>query len=254
MAVSLDLLLRRSLLCIAMTACGVGFPQSLSANMLATKSSVSSVVELFTSQGCSSCPPADRLLSRIARKPDVVAISFPIDYWDFIGWKDTLASPSFTARQKDYAAARGDGRVYTPQAIVDGLVATVGSDERQIEQAAEANRGRDGALTVPMHLVESGDKLHIDIGTGPATSASVYVLRVIKSKTVKIGRGENSGRSLTYTNVVRAIQKIGEWDGAARSYQLTELKGDNEGYVVLLQKGPEDRPGAILAAAKSAGF
>jgi len=186
--------------------------------------------------------------------PDTIALSFPIDYWDFIGWRDTLASPSFTARQKAYAAARGDGHVYTPQAVVDGLVDEVGSDRAQIEHAIKTNKGRDGALSVPMHMSEKGDVLRIDVGEGPHVSASVYVVRVIKSKTVLIGRGENSGRSLTYTNVVRAIQKIGDWDGAARTYQLTMLKGYDEGYVVLLQKGAEDRPGAILAAAKSAGL
>ncbi len=137
---------------------------------------------------------------------------------------------------------------------MDGLADAVGSDRAQIERAIRLNRGRDGALTVPIHLTESGGTLHIDVGPGPKVSAGVYVLRVIRSKTVVIGRGENSGRSLTYTNVVRAIHKIGEWNGAAQSYELTELKGDNEGYVVLVQKGPETSPGAILAAAKSAGF
>lgn len=254
MGISRGQLLRRSWLLIAVMACEAGFIQGLCDNSLAATGHIVSVVELFTSQGCSSCPPADHLLSRLARHSDVVAVSFPIDYWDFIGWKDTLASPTFTARQKDYAAARGDGRVYTPQAVIDGLAAAVGSDKTQIARAIKANRGREGALSVPMHLAEARDVLHIDIGAGPDVSASVYVLRVVRSTTVVIGRGENSGRSVTYTNVVRAIHKIGDWHGAAHSYDLTELKGDDEGYVVLLQKGPENRPGAILAAAKSAGF
>lgn len=231
----------------------MGFASPLFAN------SATSVVELFTSQGCSSCPPADHLLSALARDPTVIAVSFPIDYWDFMGWQDTLASPSFTARQKAYAAARGDGRIYTPQAIIDGLADAVGSDRAQIEHAIKTSKGRDGALTVQIHLAETGDVLHIDIGEEPGGAAkgqpaNVYVLRVVRSKTVVIGRGENSGRSITYTNVVRAIRKIGEWDGSAKSFQLSELKGDNEGYVVLLQKGSETNPGAILAAAKSSGF
>lgn len=253
MPFSLGQLIRRGWLLIAVTACEVGFVQGPRATPVAT-THVASVVELFTSQGCSSCPPADHLLSALAREPDVVALSFPIDYWDFIGWRDTFASPVFTARQKAYATARGDGRIYTPQAVIDGLVDAVGSDKAQIERAIKMNRGREGALTVPIHLAELRDVLHIDIGAGPGASAGVYVLRVIRSQTVVIGRGENSGRSVTYTNVVRAIHKIGEWNGVARSYELTKLKGDDEGYVVLLQKGPEDRPGAILAAAKSVGF
>jgi hypothetical protein len=215
---------------------------------------VTGVVELFTSQGCSSCPPADRFLSLLARTPDVIALSFPIDYWDFIGWHDTLASPAFTARQKAYAAVRGDGRVYTPQVVIDGLGDAVGSDRAEIERAIATTKGHDGALSVPIHLAESQDMLHIDIGAGPEAAAGVYVLRVVKSRTVVIGRGENSGRSITYTNVVRAIKKIGDWNGVARSFELSEPKVDNEGYVVLLQKGSEASPGAILAAAQTLGF
>jgi hypothetical protein len=215
---------------------------------------VTSVIELFTSQGCSSCPPADRLLSTLARAPDVVALSFPIDYWDYIGWRDTLASPAFTARQKAYASSLGDPRIYTPQAIIDGLSDAVGSDKSAIERAVGLTHGRDGALTVPMRLTETKRTLHIEIGAGPQVAAGVYVLRVAKSETVEIGRGENSGRSVTYTNVVRAITKIGDWDGKAQSFELMELKSENEGYVVLLQKGDESSPGAILAAAKSSGF
>ena len=254
MVISRGRLLRRGWLLLAAIVCDVVFIQGLCDDTFAATGHIASVVELFTSQGCSSCPPADRLLTRLAREPDVVAIGFSIDYWDFIGWKDTLASPVFTARQKDYAAARGDGRVYTPQAVIDGLVAAVGSDKKQIEWAIRANRGRQGALSVPMRLVESGDVLHIDVGAGPDVAASVYVLRVVKAKTVMIARGANSGHSVTYTNAVRAIHKIGKWHGAPHSYDLIELKGDGEGYVVLLQTGSENRPGVILAAAKSAGF
>ncbi|MHB8883619.1 MAG: DUF1223 domain-containing protein [Methylovirgula sp.] len=246
--------LRRGWLLVAVIVCEIGFIQGLCDKTFAATGRIASVVELFTSQGCSSCPPADRLLTRLAREPDLVVLSFSIDYWDFIGWKDTLASPVFTARQKDYAAAHGDSRVYTPQAVIDGLVAAVGSNKKQIEHAIKVNMGREGALSVPMQLIEKGDVLHIDVGAGPDVSAGVYVLRVVKAKTVKIGRGENSGRSVTYTNAVRAIHKIGEWHGAAHSYDLTELKGDDEGYVVLLQTGAENRPGVILAAAKSVGF
>lgn len=241
-------LLHRGAFLLAVMTCEMGFVPVLHANP------ATSVVELFTSQGCSSCPPADRLLSALARDPSTVAVSFPIDYWDFMGWQDTLASPSFTARQKAYAASLGGGHVYTPQAIIDGLVDAVGSDKTQIEHAIKTNKGRDGALSVPIHLTESGETLHIDVGAGSGGAASVFVLRVIRSKTVVIGRGENSGRSITYTNVVRAIRKIGDWDGKAKSYELSELKGDNEGYVVLLQKGSETDPGVILAAAKSSGF
>lgn len=125
MSFSVGLLLRRGGLLIAVAAWEIGI-QSVCADPAPAR--IGAVVELFTSQGCSSCPPADRLLSTLARAPNMIALSLPIDYWDFIGWHDTLASPTFTARQKAYAAARGDGRVYTPQVVVDGLVDAIGSD------------------------------------------------------------------------------------------------------------------------------
>jgi hypothetical protein len=215
---------------------------------------VTGVLELFTSQGCSSCPPADRLLTALAHDPTRIVLTFPIDYWDFIGWKDTFAEPAFTARQKAYAMARGDSHVYTPQAIIDGLVDTVGSDRAAIEQAVTTYKGHNGALAVPLQIDEASGVLHIDIGAGEGGPAGIYVLRVIRSRTVAIGRGENSGHTVTYTNVVRAMRKIGEWDGTAQKLSLTELRGDDEGYVVLLQQGSLERPGAILAAAKSDGL
>jgi hypothetical protein len=233
---------------------GVALAAPGSALAVAPASHVSGVVELFTSQGCSSCPPADRLLSRIATDPSMVALSFPIDYWDFIGWKDTLAAPEFTARQKAYAEALGEGHVYTPEAVVDGLIDAVGSDKAAIEHAVKIAKQGNGALSVPVSLREQAGTLQIDIGAGHDVSAAVYVLRVAMSRTVVIERGENSGRVVTYTNVVRAIKKVGEWSGKPESLKLTELKGDGEGYVVLVQQGSEQDPGTILAAAKGIGL
>ncbi len=250
MLISRSQLLRCGWLVVALTASGFGF----AAGPFVPSNGIDGVVELFTSQGCSSCPPADRLLSTMANDPSLVTLSFPIDYWDYIGWKDTLAAPEFTARQRAYAAVRGDGHVYTPEAIVDGLVDVVGSDKEQIDHAIKAGKGREAALTVPVHLNELSGMLQIDIGGGAAKSAGIYVLRVAKSRTVLISRGENSGHKATYTNVVRAIHKVGEWDGAPQSLKLRELKGDDEGYVVLVQQGTPDKPGAILAAAKSIGL
>ena len=106
-----------------------------------TSSTINYVVELFTSQGCAYCPRADQWLAAIARAPDVVAVSFPVDYWDYIGWRDTLASPAFTARQKAYAAAHGKANVYTPQVIVNGLAGAAGGDRAEIEQAIKTAKG-----------------------------------------------------------------------------------------------------------------
>ena len=216
--------------------------------------SATRVVELFTSQGCPKCPPADRLIADLAREPGTVALSFPVNYWDYSGWKDTLASPLFSQRQHAYAASRGDGLVYTPQVIVDGLGAKPGADKAAILDETVKLKGDNGAMTVPMDLKETDGRLGISIGASGSDgnkSAGIYVLRVVRAKTVEIGRGENSGRSVTYTNVVRAMSRIGDWSGHEAHYDIVELKGDDEGYVVLLQAGTPDKPGAILAAAKT---
>ena len=219
----------------------------------ATPGGVHGVVELFTSQGCSSCPPADRLLTAMAGRPDTVTLTFAINYWDYIGWKDTLAAPEFTARQEAYALGRGDPHVYTPEAVIDGQFDAIGSDRAAIEKAIADGKNGGLALSVPVRLSEDNGMLSIDIGRG-AGPAGVYVLRVAKSRTVLISRGENSGHDVTYTNVVRAIRKVGTWSGAPMSVKLMELRGDDEGYVVLLQRGSLNRPGVILAAAKSEGL
>lgn len=214
---------------------------------------MSYVVELFTSQGCSSCPPADRLLASIARRPDVVAVSFSVDYWDYIGWKDTLAIPIAAVRQKAYAA-QGSGQVYTPEAVINGLADAIGSDRQEIEDAAKSTVGVEGSMTVPMRLSDAGGRLLIEVAAGGGGPAGVFALRVGRSRTVRIGRGENAGRSVTYTNVVRAISRIGEWTGARATFEIPVMAGEDEGYVFLVQRGTVDRPGAILGAAKTAGL
>ncbi len=210
------------------------------------------VVELFTSQGCPKCPPADRLIAELARQPKTIAVTYPVSLWDFEGWKDTLASAAFTQRQRDYAAARGDRRIFTPQAIVDGVGVEAGADRAAIARDATLIAGRGGAMSVPMRLSEPDGRLHVAVGERPGREAAgVYVLRVVRAEAVEIGRGQNSGRKVTYTNVVRAISKLGDYTGQAVDFDMPELKGDGEGYVVLLQAGRPDKPGPILAAAKT---
>jgi hypothetical protein len=217
---------------------------------------VRNVVELFTSQGCSSCPPADRILSRLASDPGTLALSFPVDYWDYIGWKDTLATPSYTARQKAYAAARGKDQVYTPQAIVNGLADAVGSDLEAIEEAEAETAKRSGVLSVPLSVVEHDGKIDVSVGAaGAATpqSAGVYLLALASSRTVAVQRGENAGSTLTYSNVVRAMTKIGDWNGAALDLQADLSQGHLDGadsYAVIVQAGARAQPSAILAAAR----
>src|SRR5205823_3632125 len=161
--------------------------------------------------------------------------------------------PAFTARQKGYAAARGDGHVYTPQAIVDGLSHVVGSDRQEIEAAASALRGHSGALAVPMTVSESNGTVRVEVGSAAGDtpkSGGVWLMRVARQRTVAIGRGENSGRTIVYNNVVRSMVKLGDWTGAPASYEASAASADGDGYIVMLQSGSASRPGAILAASK----
>ncbi|MFO1118007.1 MAG: DUF1223 domain-containing protein [Beijerinckiaceae bacterium] len=204
------------------------------------------VVELFTSQGCSSCPPADRIVGEMARDPSLVVLSLPVDYWDYIGWKDTFASPACTKRQKGYAAARGDGQVYTPQAVIDGATHVVGSDRKALEGAIAA---RANALSVDVGARVANDRVSIDVGAG-AGKASVWLAEILPRASVEVGRGENAGKTLDYTNVVRKITRLGEWTGSAAHFEAPLANADMR-YVALVQEGSPDRPGAIIGAAQA---
>src|SRR3954447_14816156 len=120
-------------------------------------------VELFPSQGCSSCPPADRILGELAQDPSVIALSMPIDYWDYLGWKDTLADARFSARQKAYSQVRGDREVYTPQVVVNGSVHVIGSDRARIEGAIDATRKATGVMSVPVTMTQTGKQINISV-------------------------------------------------------------------------------------------
>jgi hypothetical protein len=214
------------------------------------------VVELFTSQGCSSCPAADRLLGELAKDTSLIAVTVPITYWDYLGWKDTLADPRHTARQKGYAHARGDGQVYTPQAVVNGDVHALGSDRTAIEQAITKSR-KHGAMTlVPVLLVLADGRINVDVpGAAEGRAAEVWLCGLRKSATVAIGRGENQGRTVTYNNVVRRWLKLGDWTDRANSWSvpLQALDGDGiDRAAVLVQSGTAEKPKMILGAALAA--
>lgn len=217
--------------------------------------SVHPVVELYTSQGCSSCPRADALLGRLAKRDDIVALSFPVDYWDYLGWKDTLASPKFSERQRAYAQARGDGAIYTPQAVVNGVSHVNGGDEAQIDRAIDKTAKQLATLYVPIRLSKSGGKLVIEAGAAQAGAAAqakeatLWLAVVAGSIQVMVQRGENQGKSLTYYNVVRELTPIGMWSGKAMTVQLerdTFMRPHTEQCAVLLQQG---RAGPIVGAA-----
>jgi hypothetical protein len=218
------------------------------------------VIELFTSQGCSSCPPADRVLAELAREPDVVALSLHVDYWDYLGWKDTLAQPAFSARQRAYASARGDHQVFTPQMVVNGKAICVGAERSQVERSVAEANGTRASLPVAIDVKEAGAAVVVEVGAGAAglpRKAEVWVLPVVRSRDVAIGRGENKGRRITYTNVVRGMTRAGDWTGAPARFEVPlhqARAGDADGYVVILQATEPERPGAILGATKGPGL
>jgi hypothetical protein len=202
------------------------------------------VVELYTSQGCASCVPADALLAKLAKRPDVVPMSLSVTYWDMLGWKDTLASENYTRRQKAYAAQMGHGAVYTPQIIVDGVSDVVGSREQAVEAAIDTHVREDDMESVPVTLKETGDSLHIAIGgawdrsaKGPAT---VWMFHLKSQATVAIGAGENSGHTMTYHNVVGDLKAVGTWKGDPLNIELprSSMEGlPHDGLVVVVQGG-----------------
>jgi hypothetical protein len=236
------------------------------------------VLELFTSQGCSSCPPADRLVGQLSNDPSLIALSIPIDYWDYLGWRDTLASPAHSARQRAYARARGDGQVYTPQIVVNGATDALGSDQGSVERAIAQANHKSGVMSLPVHLSVSNGALNVSIASAdksqgeaqasdqasvqalaqpsaqPAAepSAEIWLCPLSKSVVVAIGRGENRGRTVTYHNVVRNWVKLGNLSATQTSWNvpIAQIKADGiDAAAIVVQEGTRERPGVILGAA-----
>jgi hypothetical protein len=214
------------------------------------------VVELFTSQGCSSCPPADKIIGELAKDPSIIALSMPIDYWDYLGWKDTLADARFSARQKAYSHMFSDRGVYTPQVIVNGSLPMIGSDRAGIEGAIGDTKKADGVMSVPVTLTLSGKQINVSVaasGKGPAAMhGEVWICSVTREIPISIGRGENRGREITYHNVVRNLLKVGDWNGNAGSWSVPLENISREGVdaaVVYVQDGNREKPGPMFGAA-----
>jgi hypothetical protein len=181
-------------------------------------------VELFTSQGCSSCPPADRYLGELVTRKGVVAVSMPVDYWDYLGWRDTLGKRIFSQRQRRYAKHIGNGMVYTPQIVIDGRSEMIGSDRRRVEAVIKQHRSQLAKATRPALSLRSKDgQLVISIGDQAGEEkpdATVWLVLFSQQEKVAIRAGENGGRSLTYHNVVRELTPIGDWNGEALTLKL----------------------------------
>jgi hypothetical protein len=212
------------------------------------------VVELFTSQGCSSCPAADKVAGELSKDPSLITMSLPVDYWDYLGWKDTLALHSHSERERAYANARGDREIYTPQVVVNGVAQVLGSDKSAIERAVTQTRRTAEPLRIPVKLTVANGKVTADVpaATGDQRSGEVWLCPMTSKVTVNVGRGENHGHTLTYSNVVRRWVKLGDWNGQAQSFSVplsTVSAEDVDMLTVLLQSGVAAKPGAMLGAA-----
>jgi hypothetical protein len=215
----------------------------------------SAVLELFTSQGCSSCPKADALLNDLAENPGLLTLSYHVDYWDYLGWKDELASPENSRRQREYNA-RADGSVYTPQLIFNGEKALVGSDRGAIASALR-NQGNT-PLPVAVDLEVRGNVLALTIGAQENAApgrTEILLLSVEPQREVRIEAGENAGETILYRNIVRDHRIIGMWKGKEMQLELPldEVGGSAaEECVVLVQKVDQNgHPGPILGAART---
>jgi hypothetical protein len=202
------------------------------------------VVELFTSQGCMSCPPADSFLTELARRDDVIALALHVDYWDYIGWKDKFASREFTKRQKAYAHAGGRRMIYTPQMIIGGVDDVVVSDKAAINRMIQARRQM--AKTIEISVVPGDGTYRIEVTniSSPVRSMAVQLVRFYHGESIDIERGENAGQRITYSNVVTKWELLGAWDGQSPLTLNADVEA-GENAVLLIQKAPY---GAILAA------
>jgi hypothetical protein len=223
-----------------------------------TSGQAAAVYELFTSQGCSNCPAADAILGRLSKRTDIIALTFPVDIWDYLGWRDTLARPEFSDRQQAYARVLGDGMVYTPQAVVNGLVQVNGGSDDRVARAIEKAGKLFAAARVPVSLSSADGRLVIDIAAAPngaaVKEATVWLAAITSHVKVPVGRGENKGRTLAYSNVVSRLMPIGTWDGTEMVVHIDRrsfLYGNADRCAVLLQQG---RGGPIVGAALIGGI
>lgn len=207
-------------------------------------------VELFTSQGCSSCPPADAFMGELQKRDDVVALSFSVDYWDYIGWRDTLASRENTLRQQAYEKTLPSHRVYTPQMVVDGVQDVVGNQRRDATTAIDKRAAEIKGKRIAIALSQSGNAVAVRIGAGAKADATVWLAHTLSSRAVNIAKGENVGKVVTYHNVVRGFSAVGKWTGEALTLTLP-AHGDgsdlNDGVAVWVQT---DGNGPVLGAAQ----
>jgi hypothetical protein len=239
-------LTRRGLLAGA-AALTIALPQSSNAD-----TGRYAVVELFTSQGCSSCPPADALMGELVKRPNVIALSFNVDYWDYIGWKDSLARPEFGARAKEYVERLRLQSQYTPQMVIDGLIDVAGNKRGKVEGIVDKQvNGAPKQASVAIAKGANGIGVTISEGRPPMGAARIIVLRTMSTVSVDIAKGENKGKKVTYYNAVRHISDAGIWTGKTVTLSLPLVQpdlGDKTDGIVILVQGATG--GEILGAAQ----
>ncbi|WP_117194953.1 DUF1223 domain-containing protein [Rhizobium terrae] len=209
------------------------------------------VIELFTSQGCSSCPPADAALGELVAQGDMVVLSYHVDYWNYLGWTDTLSSKENTERQYGYAKTMGRSGVYTPQAIINGREHVKGTDLAIINGKVKMLGENGQGLNVPVTAAMRGDEIEIEIGEGKG-QADVVVAYFTKRQQVDVTKGENSGKNMEYWHAVYDVQSVGTWNGQSMKLTLPGKlmgKSKKDGCAILLQtSGSGGEPAAILGA------
>ena len=203
------------------------------------------VVELYTSQGCSSCPPADRILGELSERDDVIALGLHVDYWDYLGWKDKFANPEFTNRQRAYARAAGERTIYTPQMVIGGKDHVIGSKPMKISNLIRKHSQK--SAPVSLRIKRSGGEIVIE--ATPKSGIGGVVVDIVTyapKSTVDIRRGENAGRKITYHNIVQSWSRLGTWNGKG-TYRASAKVASDTPVVVLVQSQGN---GPILAAAR----
>ncbi|WP_341861818.1 DUF1223 domain-containing protein [Gymnodinialimonas sp. 57CJ19] len=203
------------------------------------------VVELFTSQGCVSCPPADAILAELAERDDVIALALHVDYWDYIGWQDTFAQSAFTERQHAYGRAARSTVVYTPQMVIGGVDHVIGIHAMEVADTIAAHRSAPDPVSVEATQTATGWRVHATwVGQGQAPAMVVQVVTYTPAEEVAISRGENAGLSVEYHNIVRSWQVVAEWSGAA-DFEAEVLPSSDIPHVVIVQAAAN---GPILGA------
>lgn len=224
---------------------------------LAGAASAPVVVEMFTSQGCSSCPPADAMLSMLAAQPDVLALSYHVDYWDYLGWADSFARPEFTARQEGYARAAKERAIYTPQIIVAGHDTVLAPGPAQLNALIDTARFAAARVSVQRDSLPSGEAIELLPLSDLGGKVEIVMVRYAPQREVDVTSGENRGRRVAYSNVVLAVEPLALWDGKAPLRLTVRAELDETGrfpddtrHALLVQRllPPADLPGPILAA------